>query len=67
MHEVPRVRPDAIESVAPGDLEPSLGAKVQPVGTNAPDARVRDEESEGITGRVDDTSEEEDPTPVEER
>jgi len=67
VHEVPRVGPDAVEPVAPGDLEPSLGTQILPIGTNAPDARVRDEEPGGIPGRGNDTLEEEDPTPVEER
>ena len=67
VHEVPRVRPDAIEPVAAGDLEPPLGTQVLPVGTNAPDARVRDEEPGGISGRADDAREEEHPAPIEER
>src|SRR5947208_10018466 len=57
VHQVPRVRPHPVEPVAPGDLESSLGAQVQPVWTNAPDARVRDEESGGISGRGNDARE----------
>jgi Dolichyl-phosphate-mannose-protein mannosyltransferase len=67
VHEVPRVGPDAVEPVAADDLEPPLGTQVLPVGTNAPDARVRDEEPGGVSGRADDAREEEDPAPIEER
>jgi hypothetical protein len=67
MHEVTPVRPGAVESEASNDLEPAFGTYILPVGTNAPDARVRDEEP-GLADRVgDETREEEDPAPVEER
>jgi hypothetical protein len=67
VHEVPAVGPDAVEPESPDNLQATLGAEIQPVGTDAPDAGIRDEEPAGVTGHRDEASEEVDPTPVEER
>jgi hypothetical protein len=67
MHEVPAVRPNAVEPEASGNLEAPFGAQVLPVRTDAPRTGVADEDSAGISGGGDRTREEEDSVPVEER
>jgi len=67
VHEVPTVRPDAVDPEGADDLEAALGARVLPVGTDAPDGWVRHEEPDGVAGRGDGAREEVDSTPVEER
>jgi hypothetical protein len=67
VHEEAPVGPDAVEPEAPDDLEPAFGSHVLPARPDAPDARVRDEKPGLAAHAGDGTSEEEDPTPVEER
>jgi 4-amino-4-deoxy-L-arabinose transferase-like glycosyltransferase len=67
VHEVPTVGPDAVDPEGADDLEAALGAQVLPVGTDAPDGWVRDEEPDGVAGRGDEPREEVDSTPVKER
>jgi len=67
VHEVPTVRPDTVYPESADDLEARLGPKVLPVGTDAPDGGVRDEEAAGVASRGDEAREEVDSTPVEER
>lgn len=67
MHEVPGVGPDAVQPEAAEDLEPLFETDVRPVGADAPDGWVRDEDAARGEGRPDRAREEEDPAPVEER
>jgi hypothetical protein len=67
VHEVPTVGPDAVEPEASNDLEAPLRAQVLPVGTDAPDTWVRDEDAAGIAGRDGQSGQEENTTAVEER
>lgn len=66
VHQVPPVGPDAVEPEAASDLEPSFGARLPSVGSDAPHGGVHDEYPAGTSGHVG-TREEEDPAPVEER
>src|SRR6267143_746717 len=67
VHEVARVGPDAVEPEAAEYLDPPLHSGIPAVGTDTPDARVRDEDATRGDDRTDRAREEEDPTPVEER
>jgi Dolichyl-phosphate-mannose-protein mannosyltransferase len=65
MHEVAPVGPYPVEPQAADDLKPSFGPEILPVGPDAQDGGIRDEDP--AWRRVDEAGEEEDPAPVEER
>jgi 4-amino-4-deoxy-L-arabinose transferase-like glycosyltransferase len=67
VHEIAPVGPDAVEPERSNDLETHFGPQVLPIGKDAPDARVRHEESRGAARHGHEAREEVDPTPVEER
>ena len=67
VHEVPTIRPDAVETERPEDLDPGFSSRVPTVGTDAPDIWIGDEDAARGDDRADRAREEEDTTPVEER
>ena len=67
VHEVPPVRPDAVEPETAEYFDPRFSSDISTVGTDAPDNGVRHEDAARADDRTDRPREEEDPTPVEER
>jgi dolichyl-phosphate-mannose-protein mannosyltransferase len=67
VHEIAPVGPDTVEPQTADDFEPSFGARVEPVGTHAPDNGIGHEDPASVASERYRTHEEEDPAPVEER